>query len=64
MLLGFIGYVPITKCTEDKSVTCFGAENIYAISETTCLIRSVTKSPKTVGAYTKFSHFMRLQSSK
>ena len=47
-------------CTGDKSVTWFGSDNSYAISESTGMIGWVTMSPKTVGAYTKFSHLMRL----
>ena len=61
MLHGLVGDVAIPKSTGDNSVTWFGADNDEAISESTGTIRQVTMSPKTVGAYTKFSHLMRLK---
>ena len=57
------GDVAIPKRTGDNSVTWFGADNSDAITETTGTIEQVIMSPKTVGAYTKFSHLMRLQST-
>ena len=63
MLPGLVGDVAIPKRTGDNSVTWFGADNSDAISESTGTIGQVTMSPKTVGAYTKFSHLMRLQST-
>jgi len=63
MLPGLVGDVAIPKRTGDNTVTWFGADNSDAISESTGTIGQVTMSPKTVGAYTKFSHLMRLQST-
>ena len=62
-LPGLQGDVAIPKRTGDNSVTWFGADNSDAISESTGTIGQVTMSPKTVGAFTKFSHLMRLQST-
>ena len=56
MLPGLVGDVAIPKRTGDNTVTCFGAHNSDAISESTGMIGKVTMSPKTVGAFTKFSH--------
>ena len=53
----------IPQRTGDNSVTWFGADNSDAITKTTGTIGQVTMSPKTVWAYTKFSHLMRLQST-
>ncbi len=54
--------VAISKRTGDNSVTWFGADNSDAISESIGTIGQVTMLPKTVGAYTKFSHLMGLHS--
>ena len=61
MLHRLVDNVAIPKHRGDNSVTCFGSVNFYAISEPTGTIGQVTMSPKTVGAYTKFSHLMRLK---
>ena len=63
ILLAKVGDVAIPKRTGDNSVTWFGADNSDAITETTGTIEQVIMSPKTVGAYTKFLHLMRLQST-
>ena len=63
ILLAKVGDVAIPKRTGDNSVTWFGADNSDAITETTGTIEQVIMSPKTVGAYTKFSHLMRLKST-
>mgnify|MGYP003134685989 CR=1 FL=1 len=63
MLPSLVGDVAIPKRTGDNSVTWFGADNSDAIAESTGTIGQVTMSPKTVGAFTKFSHLMRLQST-
>ena len=64
MLLVLVGDDAIWQFTGDNIVTWFGAENSEDISETTGTIGKVTMSPKTVGGYTKFSHLMRLYSSR
>ena len=63
MLPGLVADVGIPKRSSSNSVTCLGADNSDASSETTGTIGQVTMSPKTVGAFTKFSHLMRLKST-
>ncbi len=58
------GDVAIPKRIGDNYVTWFGADNSDVITESTGRIGQVTMSPKTVGAFTKFSHLMRLQSRR
>ena len=63
MLPGLVGDVAIPKRTGDNSVTWFGADKSDAISESTGTTVLVRMSPKTVGAYTKFPHLMRLNNT-
>ena len=63
MLPGLQGNVSIPKRTGDNTSYWIGADNADAITESTGTIGEVTMSPKTVGAWTKFSHLMQLQST-
>ena len=63
MLPGLVGNVSIPKRTGDNTAYWFGADNADAVTESTGTIGEVTMSPKTVGAWTKFSHLMQLQST-
>ena len=62
MLPGLVGDVAYPKRTGDNTVTCFGTNDSDAILGSTGTIERVTMSPKTVGTYTKVSHFMRVKS--
>ena len=63
MLPGLQGNVSIPKRTGDNTSYWIGADNADAITESTGTIGEVTMTPKTVGAWTKFSHLMQLQST-
>jgi len=63
MLPGLTGNVSIPKRTGDNTAYWIGADNADSITESTGTIGEVTMSPKTVGAWTKFSHLMQLQST-
>ena len=63
MLPGLVGNVSIPKRTGDNTAYWIGGDNADAITESTGTIGEVTMSPKTVGAWTKFSHLMQLQST-
>tara|TARA_R100001443_G_scaffold20169_1_gene32063 strand:- start:885 stop:2507 length:1623 start_codon:yes stop_codon:yes gene_type:complete len=63
MLPGLTGNVSIPKRTGDNTAYWIGADNADSITESTGTIGEVTMSPKTVGAWTKFSHLMSLQST-
>ena len=53
----------IPKRTGSATAYWFGADNSDSVTESTGTIGTVTMSPKTVGALSKFSHLMSLQST-
>ena len=63
MLTGLVGGVSIPKRTGTATAYWFGADNADAVTESTGTIRTISMSPKTVGAYSKFSRLMELQST-
>ena len=63
MLPGLVGNVAIPKRTATATAYWFGADNSDAITESTGTVGQITMSPKTVGAYSRFSHLMQLQST-
>ena len=63
MLTGLVGDVSIPKRTGTATAYWFGADNAYALTESTGTIGTISMSPKTVGAYSKFSRLMELQST-
>ena len=62
-LPGLIGNVAIPKRATDNTAYWFAGDNSDSITESTGTISQVTMSPKSVGALTKFSHLMKLQST-
>ena len=62
MLTGLVGDVSIPKRTGTATAYWFGADNADAVTESTGTIGTISMSPKTVGAYSKFSRLMELQS--
>ena len=62
-LPGLIGNVAIPKRATDNTSYWFAGDNSDSITESTGTISQVTMSPKSVGALTKFSHLMKLQST-
>ena len=58
-----VGDVSIPKCTGSATAYWFGADHSDSVTESTGTICTVTMSPKTVGALSKFSHLMSLQST-
>ena len=63
MLTGLVGDVSIPKRTGTATAYWFGADNADAVTESTGTIGTISMSPKTVGAYSKFSRLMELQST-
>ena len=63
MLTGLVGDVSIPKRTGMATAYWFGADNADVVSESTGTIGTISMSPKTVGAYSKFSRLMELQST-
>ena len=60
---GLVGDVSIPKRTGTASAYWFGADDSDSVTESTGTIGTVTMTPKTVGALSKFSHLMNLQST-
>ena len=60
---GLVGDVSIPKRTGTATAYWFGADDSDSVTESTGTIGIVTMSPKTVGALSKFSHLMNLQST-
>ena len=58
-----VGDVSIPKRTGTASAYWFGADDSDSVTESTGTIGTVTMTPKTVGALSKFSHLMNLQST-
>ena len=63
LLPGLIGDVSIPKRTGSATAYWFGGDNADSITESTGTVGTVTMSPKPLGAYSKFSYLMRLQST-
>ena len=62
-LPGLVGNISVPKRTGTATAYWFGADNSDSITESTGTIGSIAMSPKTVGAYSKFSHLMKLQAT-
>ena len=62
-LPGLVGNVNIPKRTGSSTAYWFGADNADAVTESTGTIGHVSMMPRTVGAYSKFSRLMQLQST-
>ena len=62
MLTGMFGDVSIPNSTGTATDYWFGADNADTVTESTGTI-TISMSPKTVGAYSKFSRLMELQST-
>lgn len=60
---GLVGDVSIPKRTGTATAYWFGADDSDSVTESTGTIGTVTMTPKTVGALSKFSHLMNLQST-
>jgi len=60
---GLVGDVSIPKRTGTATAYWFGADDSDSVTASTGTIGTVTMSPKTVGALSKFSHLMNLQST-
>ena len=60
---GLVGDVSIPKRTGTATSYWFGADDSDSVTESTGTIGTVTMTPKTVGALSKFSHLMNLQST-
>ena len=60
---GLVGDVSIPKRTGTTTAYWFGADDSDSVTESTGTIGTVTMMPKTVGALSKFSHLMNLQST-
>ena len=63
MLPGLIGNVDIPTRSGDNTAYWIAGDNGDSITESTGSVGSISMTPKTVGAYTKFSHLMNLQST-
>ena len=60
---GLVGNVAIPRRASDNQAYWFGADNSDSITESTGTFDQVTMTPKSVGALTKYSHLMKLQST-
>lgn len=60
---GLQGSISIPRRTGSSTAYWFGADDADAITESTGTIGDITMSPKTVGAYTRFSRLMQLQAT-
>ena len=60
---GLVGNVDIPKRTGSATAYWFGADNSDSVTESTGTIGHVSMTPKTVGALSKFSRLMDLQST-
>jgi HK97 family phage major capsid protein len=58
-----LGDVSIPKRTGTATAYWFGADNADSVTKLTATIGTISLSPKTVGAYSKFSRLMKLQST-
>lgn len=63
MLPGLVGSVSIPRRTGSASAYWFGADDSDSITESTGTIGAISMTPKTVGAYSRFSRLMQLQST-
>lgn len=63
MLSGLVGDVSIPKRTGTASSFWIAADDSDAVTESTGTIGTISMSPKTVGAYSKFSRLMQLQAT-
>ena len=60
---GLVGNVAIPKRATDNTAYWIGGDDSDSITESTGSFSQITMSPKTVGALTKYSHLMKLQST-
>lgn len=60
---GLQGSISIPKRTGSSTAYWFGADHADSITESTGTIGDISMTPKTVGAYTRFSRLMQLQAT-
>jgi len=63
MLPSLVGNVDIPTRSGSASAYWIGADNADSITQSTGTLGSIAMTPKTVGAYSKFSHLMDLQAT-
>tara|TARA_Y100001973_G_C5136702_1_gene300712 strand:- start:36 stop:1136 length:1101 start_codon:yes stop_codon:yes gene_type:complete len=63
LLTGNVGNLSIPKRTGSSTAYWFGGDNADSITESTGTIGTVSLTPKSVAAYSKFSHLMKLQAT-
>ena len=63
MLTGLVGDVSIPERIGTATAYWFGADNVDSVTESIVSIGTISSSSKTVGAYSKFSRLMELQST-
>ena len=63
MLPSLVGNVDIPTRSGSASAYWIGADNSDSITESTGALGSIAMTPKTIGAYSKFSHLMDLQAT-
>ena len=63
MLPALVGNVDIPTRSGSASAYWIGGDNADSITESTGTLGKIAMSPKTVGAYSKFSHLMDLQAT-
>ena len=63
MLPGLVGNVDIPTRSGSASAYWIGGDNADSITQSTGTLGSIAMTPKTVGAYSKFSHLMDLQAT-
>ena len=63
MLPALVGNVDIPTRSGSASAYWIGADNSDSITESTGTLGKIAMSPKTVGAYSKFSHLMDVQAT-
>lgn len=63
MLPGLVGAVDIPARNASSTTYWIGADNADSVTESTGTLRNISMQPKTIGAYSKYSHLMSLQST-
>ena len=63
ILPGLVGNVVLPTRTADNTAYWIAGDNADSVTESTGTFGTISLTPKTVGAYTKFSHLMKLQAT-
>ncbi|WP_320667415.1 phage major capsid protein [Prochlorococcus sp. MIT 1307] len=63
MLPGLVGNVDIPARNASSTTYWIGADDADSVTESTGTLRNISMQPKTIGAYSKYSHLMSLQST-